>query len=166
MKDPKIIQIVFNLVKAKIKNESLILTPNLMRFLALKLINNDQTLIVKLGNILASSENRARLFARVLGSGAIELLGALFSILPYAIFMMVVYFDSTENWGYTCSNYFDELPDKEGPVKVYSEKSTGHLLIGSNDKAKQVEIYNPANAVTTTTSQGSVKIKTTLQKSS
>ena len=33
-----------------------------MRFLALKLINNDQTLIVKIGNILASSNNLARLF--------------------------------------------------------------------------------------------------------
>ena len=41
VKDPKIIKMVFDLVKAKIKNESLILTPYIMRFLALKLINTD-----------------------------------------------------------------------------------------------------------------------------
>lgn len=65
VKDPRIIEVIFALVKAKIKDESLILTPNLMRFLALKLINPDQTLIVKIGNIVASSNNRARLLARV-----------------------------------------------------------------------------------------------------
>ena len=55
VKDPEIIKMVFDLVKAKIKNESLVLTPNILRFLALKLINNDQTLIVKIRNIIVSS---------------------------------------------------------------------------------------------------------------
>ena len=49
VKDPEIIKMVFDLVKAKIKNESLVLTPNMLRFLALKLINNDQPFIVKIG---------------------------------------------------------------------------------------------------------------------
>lgn len=50
VKNPELTKIVFALVKAKIKKESLVLTPNMLRFLALKLINNDQTLIVKIGN--------------------------------------------------------------------------------------------------------------------
>lgn len=64
VKDPRIIQIVFNLVKARTKLESLTLTPNMIRFLALNLISNDQTLIVKICNILASSNNRIRLFGQ------------------------------------------------------------------------------------------------------
>lgn len=118
VKDPEIIKIVFNLVKAKIKDESLVLTPNMLRFLALKLINNDQTLMVKIGNILVSSNNRARLLARVSGSAVIGFVGALFSIVPYAVLMMVIYFDTIENCGYKCSDYFEQL-SKQGPVEIY-----------------------------------------------
>lgn len=46
VKNKKIIKLVFNLVKAKVQKKSLVINPNLMRFLALKLINNDQILIV------------------------------------------------------------------------------------------------------------------------
>lgn len=41
VKDRVIIKIVFNAVKAQIKNESLVITPNIMRFVALRLIKND-----------------------------------------------------------------------------------------------------------------------------
>ena len=145
VKDPEIINMIFDLVKAKIKNESLVLTPNMLRFLALKLINNDQTLLVKIGNIIVSSNNRARLFARVSGSAIIGFVGALFSIFPYAVLMMVIYFTSTENCGYKCSDYFEHIP-KEGPVQIYGEKSTGHLAIAGNDDARQIEIYTPSKA--------------------
>ena len=145
VKDPEIIKVVFALVKSKIKNESLVLTPNMMRFLALKLINNDQTLIVKIGNIVASSNNRARLFTRVFGAAMIGFLGALISTLPYAILIFLLYFDATENCGYKCSDHFEHIP-KEGPVQIYAEKSTGHLVIAGNDDARQIEIYNPSKA--------------------
>jgi hypothetical protein len=69
------------LAKEKIKQESLVLTPNMIRFLALKLINEDQTLIVKIGNIVVSSNNRARLITRVIGSSLIGFVGAIFSLL-------------------------------------------------------------------------------------
>lgn len=45
VKDPLIKELIFSLVKATLQNESLVLTPNMIRFLALKLINNDQTLL-------------------------------------------------------------------------------------------------------------------------
>lgn len=158
IKDPRIIQIVFDLVKAKIKKESLVVTPNMIRFLALSLLSNDQTFIVKIGNILASSNNRIRLFARLMGAGVIGFLGALFSTLPYAVLIMVIYFDTTENCGYKCSDYFEELP-KEGPVNIYEEKSTGHIFIGANDDARQIAVYVPsknANEVSVN-SDGSLK---------
>ena len=160
VKDPEITKIVFALVKAKIKKESLVLTPNMMRFLALKLINNDQTLIVKIGNIVASSNNRARLFARVSGAAIIGLVGALFSILPYAVLMTILYFDTTENCGYKCSDYFEQLP-KEGPVEIYGKESTGHLFIAGNDGARQIEIYIPSKAADEVTTSSNGELKTT-----
>lgn len=40
--DENIKNLIFNLVKAKVKNESLILTPNFLRYLAVRLINQNQ----------------------------------------------------------------------------------------------------------------------------
>ena len=160
VKDPKLTKAIFALVKAKIKNESLVLTPNMIRFLALQLINNDQTLIVKIGNIVASSTNRARLVSRVAGSAIIGFLGALFATLPYCIFMLLLYFDATENCGYKCSDYFEQLP-KEGPVKTYGEESTGRLFIGGNDAARQIEIYIPSKAANEVTASNNGELKMT-----
>jgi hypothetical protein len=162
VKNPEITKIVFALVKAKIKKESLVLTPNLMRFVALKLINNDQTLIVKIGNIVASSNNRARLFARVSGAAVIGFVAALFSILPYAVLMLIFYFDTTENCSYKCSDYFEQLP-KEGPIEIYGKesKSTGHLLIAGNDDARQINIYIPSKAAEEVTISSNGELKTT-----
>ena len=162
VKDPEIIKMVFNLVKAKIKNESLILSPNMLRFLALKLINNDQTLIVKIGNIIVSSNNRTRILARVSGSAIIGFVGALFSIFPYAVLMMVIYFNTTENCGYKCSDYFETLP-KEGHVELYKKESTGHVFIAGNDDAKQIEIYTPSKSAdkVTVTGRGNEIVKKT-----
>jgi hypothetical protein len=100
----------------------------MMRFLVLKLINNHQTLIVKIGNIVASLNNRARLFSQVVGSTIIGFLGALVATLVHCILMLLLYFNATENCGYKCSDYFEQLP-KEGPTKIYREESTGHFLL-------------------------------------
>lgn len=159
VKDPRIIELVFGLAKAKIKEESLVLTPNLMRFLALKLIKPDQTLIVKIGNILVSSNNRARLLARVYGAAILGFVGALFSALPYAILMFFLYFDVSENCGYKCPDYFEHIP-KEAPVRIYGEKSTGHLAIAGNDDARQIEIYTPSKASDEIITSKTGKIKT------
>lgn len=142
VKNKELIKIVFGLVHEKIKNEYLVFTPNIMRFLALKLINNNQSVIVKIGNIVVSSNNRVRISARVLGTAVIALVGGLFAAFLYAIFMALIYFDATENCGYKCSDYFEHLP-KEGPVRIHVEKPTGNLVIVGNDDARQVEIYTP-----------------------
>jgi hypothetical protein len=165
VKDSELTKIVFTLVKAKIKNESLILTPNMMRFLALKLINNDQTLLVKIGNIVASSNNQAQLFSRVAGSAIIRFLGALVATLPYGILMVLLYFNATENCGYKCSDYFEQLP-KEGPAKIYGEESTGRLFIGGKDDARQIEIYIPSKTADelAVSSDGELKMTKTYSK--
>jgi hypothetical protein len=143
VKSPNIKKFIFSLVKKKLKNESLVLTPNMIRFLALKLISEDQTLIVKIGNVVFSSRNRVRLLTRLAGTAAIAVLGAVFSILPYAILMIVMYFESTRNCGYDCAAYFQHLPN-EVPLQIYAEQSAGHLIIAQNNDAHQVQIYTPS----------------------
>lgn len=142
VKSKKLKQLIFALVKGEIKNESLGLTPNLIRFLALRLLNPDKSLIVKVGNLILLSSNRARLFFRLKGSALIGVIGALCTTLPYAILLVILYFDFSSNCGYDCSSHFEILP-KESSVIIYSDDSTGHLIIGDKNQASQVQIYNP-----------------------
>ena len=160
VKDPKIINIVFALVKAKIKKESLVITPNMMRFLALKLIKYDQPLIIKIGNIVASSNMRARLFTRVAISTVIGFASALFVPVLYAILMLAIFFKTTENCGYKCSKSFERLP-KEGPTQIYGEESTGHIFIAGNVDAQQIEIYIPSKAAGKVVVSNNGQLKTT-----
>ena len=67
IKDPKLIKLMFILVKAKIQNESLALTPNLVRFLVLKLIHehNNGTLVTKIGTAVFGTDNKLRTVTRL-----------------------------------------------------------------------------------------------------
>lgn len=69
--NPRIKEWIFSLVKAKIKHESLVLTPTRIRLLALYRIKEDQTLTVKIGNLVVSSSNRARFMTRMIGASRI-----------------------------------------------------------------------------------------------
>lgn len=73
---------------------------------------------------------------------------------------MLLFFDVTESCGYKCSEYFEQLP-KEVPINIYGEESTGHLLIGGNDDARQVEIYSPSKAADEITVSSNGELKTT-----
>jgi len=143
--DPDIIKLIFALVKAKIKKESIVLTPNLIRYLAWRLVNDDKTLFLKIRNIFLFSESQARISFRVIGTAFIAFIGAVFNMLPYSILIALTYFDTTENCYHRCSDYFHELP-AEGPVKIQREKSTGNIFISANDDARQIEIYIPSKA--------------------
>lgn len=145
VKSQKIREVIFRLVKRKIEKESLIITPNMIRFLALKLINEDQSLIVKIGNIVLSSSNRIRLMTRVVGTSVIAFIGAIFMNLPFAILMVMIYFDQTQYCGYNCDLHFQHISEKE-PINIYSNEPAGHLAISGNDEARQVAIYNPTKA--------------------
>ena len=144
VKNPKLKKLIFSLVKEKLRNESLVLTPNMIRFLALKMINEDQSLIVKIGNMVVSSNNRVRLFTRITGTTIIAFVGAVFSILPYAILMAIMYFNETKNCGYNCDAYFQHLP-KDEPLTIYGKASSGNIAITNNDESRQVEIYVKQN---------------------
>jgi hypothetical protein len=144
VKNQQIKNLIFHLAKEKLTQESLMITPNMIRFLAVNLISKDQTLMVKIGNVVVSSNNRVRLLTRFWGTAMIALVGAVFSGLPYAVFMGLVYFDLTTNCGYDCSAYFEHLP-KDVPVAIYAEQSAGNLIIAGNNDDRQVEIYIPSS---------------------
>lgn len=166
VKDEKIIRVIFSLVKAKLKDESLVLTPNMIRFLALNLLDSDSGLIAKIGNVVVSSENRFRLMTRTAGSVGIGIITALLSSFVCGVLIMVLLFDNTHNCGYKCDDYFEHLP-KDHSSKIFAEKPTGQVLIAGNDDARQVEIYipsQPANEVTIS-STGEAKVTKTYKKS-
>lgn len=166
VKSPEIKQWLFRLVKAKIKNQSLVLTPNMMRFLALKLIKNDQDLVVQIGNVVLSSTSRLRLGARLAGSAVIGLITGFVSCLPYAILLMIMYFDATEHCGYRCDEYFEQLP-KTSPISIESPQSSGHIAITDNASNSNcpVEVYNPVenseSKHVTVTNDGQKRVTTT-----
>ena len=146
VKSPKIREIIFRLVKRNIEKDSLVITPNMIRFLALKLINEDQNLILKIGNIVFSASNRIRLMTRIVGTSIIAFVGAIFMNLPFAILMVLVYFDQTQYCGYNCDAHFQHVSENDA-INIYAEKPAGHLAISGNDEARQVAIYNPTKTV-------------------
>lgn len=119
--------------------------------------------LYSLGNIVVSSNNRVRLFARVAEAVVVAFLAGLVSLFPYAIFiMMVLYFEATQNCKYKCQDDFEHLPKAE-PVKIYDKKSTGQLVIAGNDKAHQIEFYTPSKASAESITGYVKKIKTYIQ---
>lgn len=124
VKDPEVRWVIFNLVKGKI-------------------IKKDQNLILKIGNILVSSNRKARLFARIYGGAMIGFVCGVFASIPYFMLMVRLYFDAIENCDFKCHGYFEHLP-KEGLVTIYADKPTGQQAIAENNDARQVEIYTPS----------------------
>ena len=174
VKDERIVKLIFNLVKIKIQHESLILTPNMIRFLALKLLNNDLNLFVKMGNTILLSDNPTRLLTRSAGTAIFGLLGGLIKANAGWILLTIVFFDLTKNCGYGCDNYFERISktqfehiSKTQPVKVFTEKPTGQLIIAGNDDARQIELYIPSKTSdqVTITSNGEAKITRVYKKS-
>lgn len=167
VKNERVVKVIFDLVQAKIKNESLVLTPNMMRFLALKLLNNNNksSLITKVGNMVVLSDNRVRLVNRVAGAAVIGFVTGLMTSISYGILLMLLYFDTTVNCGYRCDDYFEHLP-KDQPVKVFAEKPIGQLVVAGNDDARSVEIYVPSKTSdkVTTSSNERAKITKTYEK--
>lgn len=72
--------------------------------------------------------------------------------------MLLLFFDATENYGYKCSDYFEQLT-KEG--SVYEEESTSYLFITRNDDARQIKIYIPSKAPAEVTGSNNEELKTT-----
>lgn len=136
---PKLVEIIFNLVKEQIKKESLVLRPNL---------------------IMLSAKSRSRVIMRLGVSNLVGIVTALLTTVSYAILMFLLFFDASQNCVYKCSDYFEQLP-KEGPTKILSETATGHLFISPNSDAQQIEIYIPSKTPDELVVSGNGELKTT-----
>jgi hypothetical protein len=136
--------LIYRLAKQNFKFQSLIITQNLLRFLALKLATENNTMIVKFQNFLLLSDNPVRLL--LLGGSALTqgTIAALTSIFPFAVFALFVTFSQTENCGFQCDKYFQEVrPQDNATLMVYAPQSTGNLIITSENSARRVEIFIP-----------------------
>ena len=139
--DKQVARLIFKLIRAKMSTESLVLSPNLMRFIALKLIR-PQEAIWKVGaKTLILTENRNRLIVRVLASVAVGLLNVAAGSLFYGILSLLIVLDGSQHCGYNCDRYFEQLPNAPEHVRVYSRQRKGNLVISANE---EVEIIVPS----------------------
>lgn len=168
IKNPRIKKLMFNLVKEKMKDSALVITPNLMRFLALTLKNKEQNLIVKVGNIILSSENRIRLTARVIGSAVVGVVSALASAtiasIPYIVLLMLISYDTTEHCGYNCNNHFEQLPSHEA-VNIYQDDSSSDVIVTDTYQEGAINLYKPMGEQVSTTNDGDKVITKVYKKS-
>jgi hypothetical protein len=107
-------------VKAKLRNESLVLTSNMLRFLTLRLQDIDSHLIINIVNLVVLPDNKVRFWRRVVAFRGIGSITFFLSSLGYGVLLMLPYFDSTHR----CGNYFEHFP-KNQPVRDFAEKPTG-----------------------------------------
>ena len=168
VKDPRLNELLFSLIRAKINNESIIIHPNLLRFIATRLINPNTGLITKLGNLVVSS-HKSKLMVQLISSFAVGMTNAFFMSLFYTGFAMLVIFSSTSNC-FDCDRYFQKLTptEQEQITRVYADRLFGNLLISNSDLSRQLEIYVPSSTTETISeviNENEVKRTRTYQKS-
>jgi hypothetical protein len=147
VKDRKLTKSIYRLAKENFKFQSLIITPNLPRFLVLKLASENNTMVVRFQNFLLLSDSPVRLLIRGGSALTVGIITALTSVLPFAVLVLFVTFSQTENCGFQCEKYFQEIrPQDNGALMVYAPQSTGSLIITSKNSAQRVEISIPDQA--------------------
>jgi hypothetical protein len=143
IKDPRLIKLIYRLAGQNFKRHNLIITPNLMRLFALKLANQN-SVIVRFQNFLVFSDSPIRLLIRVATALTISIITGICSTIPVAIFALFLAFSQTENCGFPCDKYFQEIrPQDNGALMVYAPKSTGNIIITKEGSAEGLEIFIP-----------------------
>jgi hypothetical protein len=144
VKNQKIKELIFHLVKQKIKNESLVLTPNMIRLLAKKIVNDEVSWSASIGNIVVSTNYQKRLSLRTLGRiifGGV--IGVTATSIRVGVFFLILYFFETDHCYYKCEDHFEKLPPND-PIEILAEQQTGNIIISENNDAHQVQIYVPS----------------------
>ena len=165
VRDRKLKQLLFALVRAKLSNKSLIISPNLVRFLALRLIKPNSGIITKIGNFVFSSTSGLK----TITAFALGVANGFLISLPYAVLTIVLMLTATHNC-YPCEKYFDKLPKSADPItRVYAEREVGNLIISSNDEGRQIQLFVPSHSETKSEVVSLTEVKktktTTYQKS-
>lgn len=165
VRDRKLKELLFALVRAKLSNESLIITPNLVRFLALRLIKPNNGLITKIGNFIVSSNSGLK----TISAFALGIANGFLISVPYAILSILLMLTATRNC-YPCERYFEKLPISADQItRVYSNSNVGNLFISNNDSERQLEVFVPSHSETKSEIISPTEVKktktTTYQKS-
>lgn len=148
--NPKIKEIIYTLAKLKLRNGFLVITPNLIRFIASVKLKKSENTWIQVGKLLVRPESRERLSLR-LGITAITVavnvfIGrALDLTVELARIMVMVYFITADCW-VDCDAHFQKLTlSPDNIVRVYNESPrTPILAIAGNDVARQIQIYVPS----------------------
>ena len=143
--DKRLTAIIFKLIRAKMANQSLVISTNLMRFIALKMLKPEESIWEVGINNIVLTDNRNRLIVRVLASIAVGLANLAIGSLFYGLLGIFMAWDGTEYCGMNCDRYFEQLPKpSEHITRVYSRQPNGNLIISGNDESRQVEIVVPS----------------------
>ena len=142
IKDPELKKLIFRLVRGKIKNESLQFSPNLIRLVARKIITQDTNLLIQVGNTALFADNRERFITRVAGTAIAAIVTTIVNFTSYGVLLAIMLFLGTDECGYRCEDYFENLHvSKDGIVKVFEKSSEGHIIIGNFEPETGPEIF-------------------------
>ena len=146
VRDQRVLRLIFKLVEAKMMDESLVISPNLLRFLALRLLKPDSSLWMTITKHVVMAANRRRLLIRFAGAAAVGAANAIVGSIFYTILSVLIVFNSTGNCYHPCDRYFERLPESspQSQTRIYARQPTGNILIAANDDARQVEIFVPS----------------------
>ena len=149
VRDPKLNELIFAPIRAKIRNESLIINPNLIRFIALRLIKPNTGIIARIGNLVISP-HKTKTIVQTIIAVALGLTNSFLMSLPYIGLSMVLIITSTRNC-YPCERYFEKLTPgpQEEITRAYSNRPFGNIVVSNNDESHQVALYVPSSAAET-----------------
>ena len=145
LKDEYLTKVIFSLVQAIVKDQSIILSPNMLRFLALHLLRNkDNNLQITFGNIFMESMNRGRILLRIVGSLVMGATASLFTTFYYSLMTTIIYFELTQNIGFRCSQYFEQLPAPANHVLLEGKKP--RILVADTKSGNELTVYSPKSS--------------------
>lgn len=153
VRNKRIIELIFKLSKRKLSDQSLVLSPNLLGFMAQTMISKRDPIHVKVGEVIFSSASRSRMILRTTTSLVVGILSSAFSSVSFGMVVLIFLYANTENCWHNCDNYFEQLSRAEdGEIRIFSERNreNGQLVIAGNDDQHKVAIYIPSEKQTYT----------------
>jgi hypothetical protein len=107
--DQGLANVIMSIAKEKFKNNSYIISENLVRYIALKLKSENFGFLIKVKNAIMFSDNPIRFISRISAALIIGSITAVTQMIPYAILLMILTFHNTAHCGIKCDKYFTQV---------------------------------------------------------
>ena len=130
------------LVKENILNQSLVISPNFIKFLARHFIREDRLVVGRVSNIIIGLQNAPRFFFRVVGSILAGMAAASTASVTLGIFAIInMYMLTTPIPG--CPKHFKEISSNSNSdeIEIFVANDRNNLIVSS--EADKVVLYNP-----------------------